>query len=100
MTVCIPGWPCIHPRQAAKLVAPTNFRAVSLGAAVGAATPQSGKGIGVDTEAGVKMWQSRLVDKLGGASPAAVVITGESQEHSQTLQLIVAEYAAAGAGEE
>lgn len=81
-------------------MAPTNFRAVSLGAAVGAATPQSGKGIGADTEAGVKMWQSRLVDKLGGASPAAVVITGESQEHSQTLQLIVAEYAAAGAGEE
>jgi hypothetical protein len=65
-----------------------------------AAPPTPGNGIGGDTESGVKVWQSRLVAKLNGVSPAAVVIQGESQDGPQTLQLIVSDYVAAGAAEE
>ena len=87
-----------------KLVQPTNFRAVrppaDLAAGVAAAAaPKPGGGVGGDTEGGVKVWQSRLSEKLNRASPAPVLISGgeSSQEETRTLALIVADYVAGAA---
>ena len=79
---------------------PANCRAVRVSAPAGASAQKPSGGVGAATESGVAVWQSRLSEKLNGASPAPVVITGESQEGSLTLHLVVADFIREGGAEE
>ena len=71
---------------------PTNCRAARASAPAGVPAAKPSGGVGADTESGVAAWQRKLSEKLNGASPEPVVITGESQEGNTTLHLVVADY--------